>query len=562
MIHLPRKISSITTTVILAGAITGCTSSFYSKSAHRETVGILHRKGARVPNSGRGILDINPPPPASLDQLARNLTTVDFLGDRAFIEKDAKVLTLAEALRFGVHRNRTYLDQKEALYLQALDLTLARHEFDPIFSAAGTATHDRVQVEQGVNNFVTDSTQTLTGGVGFSMLTKAGTRIAADLTTDFFRFLTGQLREVSESELAVTLTQPLLRGAGYLAVTEALTQNERSMLYAVRDFTQYRKSFAVDLCSQYYRTLQARDATRNAFLAYKAFQTIVEREQAMEAANRRSLTSLLQLEQAALSYHRRWLAAIQSYEQQLDELKIQLGLPVETRFILDERELSKLKLYDPPGTLNEAIETALATRLDLWNARDTLEDTNRKIRVAKQDLLPTLNTVLKYNVVGDPDTDGLNLDGHRRSVSAGLDVDLHLDKKAERNTLRSAEVAEQKARRQLDLGEENVRLQVRTDWRELDLARKQYELAVKGVALSERRLEAEEDFLKENKSSSARDLIDAQQDLIEARDLLTATLISHTISRLTLWKDMGILFIKKDGDWVDVLEHERPKGDE
>lgn len=546
----------------LAGAINGCTSSYYSKSANRETLGILRHKSSRVPNSGRGILDIAPPPPASLDELAKNFTTVDFLGERAEIEKGAKVLTLAEALRFGVHRNRPYLDQKEALYLQALGLTLARHEFAPIFAAAGTATHDRVQVEQGVNDFITDSTQTLTGSVGFSMLTKAGTRIAADLTTDFFRFFTGQLRDVSESELAVTLTQPLLRGAGYLAVTEALTQEERNMLYAIRDFTQYRKTFIVDLTSQYYRTLQARDTAKNSYLAYKAFETIVEREQAMEAANRRSLTSLLQLEQAALSYHRRWLAAIQSYENQLDELKLQLGLPVETRFMLDEKELIKLKLHDPPGTLDEAIQTGLATRLDLWNARDTLEDADRKVRVAKQDLLPTLNTVFKYNVVGDPDSDGLNLDARRRSVSAGLEVDLHLDKKQERNNLRSAEVSEQRAKRQLDLVEESVRLEIRQDWRNLNLARKEYELAVEGVELSARRLEAEQDFLKENKSSSARDLIDAQQDLIEARDLVTATLISHTISRLTLWKDMGILFIKKDGDWVDVLEDERPKGDE
>ncbi len=562
MIHALRKHSSTLMMVLLAGGFGGCTSGHYSKSADKETLGILRRKSSKVPNSGRGLLDITPPPPVTLDELERSLKTEAFLGDRAHIEKGAKVVELADALRLGVTRNRTYLGRKEDLYLQALNLTLARHRFAPIFAASGSATLDRNQVETGVNQFVTDTTQTYTGGVGFSMLSKVGTRLVADLSTDFLRFVTGGLREVSDSKLAVTLTQPLLRGAGYLAVTEVLTQTERDTLYAVRDFTQYRKSFTVDLTSQYFQTLQARDKARNAYLAYQAFKRTVERERGMQEANKRTLPSLLQIDQAVLQYQTRWLAAIRAYEQQLDDLKIEMGVPVLTPTMLDDDELKKLTLADPPGTLDEALATAQITRLDLWNSRETLEDATRKVRVAKQELLPTLNAVLGYKLDGDPNADGPNLDGKRRKVSVGGDLDLHLDKKAERNDLRAAEVAEQAARRALNLDEENVRRQIRADWRDLALARKQYDLAVQGLALSERRLEVETDFFKEDKTTSPRDLIDAQQKNIDARDLVTSTLITHTISRLTLWKDMGILFITKDGGWADVLKHEPPRGDE
>lgn len=543
-------------------ALGACTTRQFSKWAHRETTGILERKASKVPNSGRGLLDITPPPPVALDELKKNLKPAAFLGNRAHIEKNARVLDLAGALKLGVHRNRDYLDRKEALYTQALDLTLARHQFAPILSGVGSAKVERARVEAGVNQFVTDSTQTFDGAGGFSLLTKAGTRIAASLTTDFARFITGQLREVSDSELAVTITQPLLRGAGYLAVTEPLTQAERSMLYAVRDFAQHRKTFAVDITSQYYRTLQSRDAAKNAHLAYEAFKQIIERERGMEEANKRSLPSLLQLEAATLSYERRWFSAIEAYEADLDDLKIQLGVPVETKLILDERELSKLKLADPPGGVEEASRTAITTRLDLWNARDGIEDARRQIRVAAQDLLPTLSAVIDYRAQADPSIQNVNIDARRRKVTTSLDIDPDFDKKEERNVLRATEVAEQKAKRDLDLAEENVRRQIRADWRALDLARRQYELAVKGLTLAERRLEVEGDFLKENKSSSARDYIDAQQDLIEARDLLTATLITHTVARLALWKDMGVLFITKDGGWADVLKNERPKGEE
>ena len=61
---------------------------------------------------------------------------------------------------------------------------------------------------------------------------------------------------------------------------------------------------------------------------------------------------------------------------------------------------------------------------------------------------------------------------------------------------------------------------------------------------------------------AAFDLIDAQQDLIEAKDDLTSALISHTLTRLRLWKNMGVLYIQKDGSWINVLKNEAAGLDE
>ena len=421
---------------------------------------------------------------------------------------------------------------------------------------------DRNQIATGVNRFITDSTQTFEGGAGFTMLSRTGTRLAADLTTDFLRFMTGGLREVNDSKLAVTLTQPLLKGAGYLGASEVLTQAERDTLYAIRDFTQFRKTFTVDTTAQYYRTLQARDRTRNAYMAYLSFQKNVDRETGMQEANKRTLPSLLQINQALLNSKRAWLTAIRTYEQELDDLKIQLGIPVTTPLMLDGTELSKLTLLEPPGSLDEAVETALSTRLDLWNARDALEDADRKVRVAKQDLLPVVNALATYDAASDPGITNVNINPRRNKISAGLEIDLNLDRREERNNLRSAEVTVQSQKRGLELAEETVKRNIRADWLDLQLARKQYDLAVEDLALSERRLAVETDFFKEDKTLNPRDLIDAQRALINARDQMTSTLIAHTIARLELWKDMGILFITKDGAWTDVLKNEPPKGDE
>lgn len=544
---------------LVALGMSACTAGFYKKSADREVFGLLGKKASKVPNSGQALLDITPPPPVSMEQLRKTTGKADFLGDRAFIENDARVVNLANALNFAVHRNRNYLLQKEVVYLAALDLTLTRQQYTPIFSGGSSTSLDRTYVRNGVNNLVRTSTQVTSADVGVSTLTRTGARLATNLTTDFVRFFTGG-RDSANSQLGFTLVQPFLRGGGYLAASEILTQGERNVLYAIRNFTQFRKTFAVDVATQYFRAIQARESARNAHLAYIAFNRVVERETAMADANLRSKSSLGRLLQSQITFQRSWINALRSYEQALDDLKIQLGLPIKERIVLDYKDMDSLDILHPKGTLDEALDAALASRLDLWNSRDRMEDASRRVLVAKQDVLPTLNSVVNYSILDNPDRNDFSLSSHNRGVSLGLDADLNLNQKPERNTMRAAQVAEQRTRRELELAEENVRRDVRTAWRDLEVARKQYELAVRGLEISTARLEVEEAFNAEGQGT-AIDLVDAQRDMNTTRDLMVSTRINHTLVRLQLWRDMGVLFIEKDGSWVDVLKQEKTQGE-
>jgi outer membrane protein TolC len=545
----------------LAAATTGCRSSFYKKRADKEVFSLLGKKTSKVPNSGTDLLSITPPDPVDLEKLEKNMSTEDFLGDRAHIEKGARKVTLADALQFAVSRNRTYLGEKENVYLTALDLTLTRQQFSPILSGTGNSKLNSDRVEANVNTFINNSTLTSTGNLNLSALQRTGTRIAADLTTDFVKFITGNLRSVSDSSLAVTVAQPLLSGAGYLAASEALTQGERNVLYAIRDFTQYRKSFAVDIASQYYRTLQAREAARNAFLAYQAFNDSVEREELLtETGVRPTKSFYFQVRQAQLSGEARWRSAIRSYEQELDDLKIQLGMQVEEPLLLDSGDLEKLDIIEPPGSLEEAMTTALVTRLDVWNERDTVEDWARRVKIATQNALPRVDALLGYRLNGDAaESNRLRIDSRQRNLTAEVDLDLKLNQKPFRNDIRSAQIAEQRTRRELDLAEENVRNQIRRGWRDLELARKQYDIALQVLAISEERVRLETELLQEGQGT-ARDLVEAQRDLIDGRNGVISTRITHTLTRLQLWRDMGVLFIRKDGTWANVLNKETPKG--
>jgi outer membrane protein TolC len=549
--------------VALSVVLAGCTQGFYKKWADKEVFGILKKKSSIVSGADDDVLqNITPPPPVDLATLTKMSETADFLGERAFVEKGARVVTLPGAIDFAVHRNRIYLGRKERVYLSALALTETRQQYGPIADAGGGATLRETQVHNRVNDFVRTSSLTSGGDFGLDYLMKTGARLALDLSTDFTRFFTGGVRNLSDSRAAVSLTQPLLRGAGVLVAAEPLRQDERDVLYEIRDFTQYRKTFVVDVARQYLRAIQAREQVRNRFIAYKASLNSLERDRALAEANLRSQSQLKQIEQGGIAYERQWITAIRSYEEALDDLKIALGLPVTEKIMLDSDEMKKLEVIDPKGTVEQMMDTALITRLDIFNQRDRVYDTERRVKIAHQSTLPTVNALAGYNIgtpTGGSNT-GIGINHRQRQLFGGLDIDLNLNTLPERNDLRAAQISEQATRRSLDLAEEELRSTIRTDWRALQVARRQYDLAVKGLELSQKRLEIEEALTAEG-LGTARDIVESQDRLITARDLVISTLIDHNLARLQLWTDMGVLFIRKDARWADVLKQEKPQGD-
>jgi outer membrane protein TolC len=547
---------------VLGLVLSSCSQGFYKKWADKQVFGILRNKSGFVAGAEDDVLQsITPPAPVKLDTLMKQSENADFLGERAFVEKGAKVLTLPDALDFAVHRNRVYLGRKERVYLSALALTETRQQYGPIASGSGTTKFSEAQVYNRVNDFVRTSALTNNGALGLDYLMKTGARLAFDLTTDFTRFFTGRVHNFSNSRAALTLSQPLLSGAGVLAAAEPLRQDERDVLYEIRDFTQYRKSFTVDIARSYLRALLAREQARNRYVAYKASLGSLERERELAAANLRSQSQLKQIEQGSITYERQWIIAIRSYEEALDDLKISLGLPVTEKLVLESSELKRLEVIDPEGSLDQMIGVALTTRLDIFNSRDRLYDAERKVKIAHQSTLPTVNALAGYQA-GTPTggSQGLSINHRQRQIYGGLEIDLNLNTLPERNDLRAAQIVEQASRRALDLAEDELRSTIRSDWRALNVARRQYDLALKGLELSQKRLEIEEALMAEGQGT-ARDIVESQDRLIVARDLVISTLIDHNLARLQLWADMGVLFIRKDVRWADVLKQEKPQGD-
>jgi outer membrane protein TolC len=526
---------------------TGCARRFYRQSADRETAAIIKEKSPRVPNMDPKFT-IEASEAVTLEGLPVLEKGENFFGPDAGSEAGSRIVSLEKALEVAVKHSRSYQNRKELLYLQALSLSLDRHRFTPIFSggASGRFNRSTSAVAGTVDSVVEERSLSASGNLRADVLLHSGARVATAFTTDFLRFITGDPRVTTSSALAGTLTQPLLRGAGYKIATESLTQSERNMLYALRDFTQFRKDFSVQIASAYYGVLQNRDSVRNSWNSFQSFKQNVERSRAMADEGRLAQSELDRLKQAELTTESAWINDTRAYRQNLDRFKILLGLSTDARIVLDGRDLEQLQIVHPKITPEEGVKVALVWRLDLHTQHEQVEDSIRRVEVAANALLPQANLVAAVNVNRTSDSWFPNPDIKRYQWNAGLDVELPLDRKSERNNYRAALISQERAVRELDLAVDNIKLQIADGWRNLDQAKRGYEIGEVGVGLSIRRVE-EQQMRAELGLGKALDLVDAENALLSAKNSRTTALVSHTIARLQFWRDMGILFIRDNG---------------
>jgi len=548
--------------VVLASFLVwaGCTTEHYRKSADKEAYGVIKQKTPLVKNMDERFT-VEQTNQLSLDSLPVTNSVAEFLGRDGEAERGAHILSLENALEIAVKHNRAYQVRKEDLYLVALGLTLARHQFTPIFSGNGTAQFITSvdQISGATNNAVSDNLSQhvdVKGGINVSWLVRDVGRITAALTTDFLHFITGSRSTTSFSQANATLFRPLLRNAGFKQEIENLTQAERALLYILRDFAQFRKSFSVQVAGAYYGVLGNRDAVRNSYLNLQSSRKNAERTRALAQEGRVTQSDLGRLQQQELAAESTWINAIRTYRQALDDFKLtHLGLPVESNLVLDDRELEALEIRHPKMAVDDSIKVALTARQDYQNFKDRYDDSVRRVALAANFLKPQLdlNALVGIDSREENSARFAVPDINRYNWSAGLDLDPGLDRKGERNNYRTALINEKRAERDLEQQEDQIKLQVRDSWRALDQAKRTYEINEIGVKLAERRVE-EQNLLAELGRAKAQDQVDAQNDLVNSKNQLTQALVGHTIARLQFWVNMGILYIKDDGQWEEVAD--------
>jgi len=559
----------------LTALVAGCSSGYYTQDADHEVYGIVADKNAQALGSVREQFTVQPNPnvPALLEQ-TRQKPPAPAVPVKAGAEAaqpatletsipenlpppvpepgpDAVRLTVADAMRVAVGASRDYQTQKETVYLSALALTFQRYLFRPQPFATGTV--DYASEHDGANRVRSWDPG---ADVGVSQALADGAVVAGSLGVTALKFLNRQLGDTVDSTLNFSLSQPLWRGAGRRIVQENLLQAERNALYAIRTFARFEQTFAVNVASEYLQVLQQRDAVLNSWESYLSLKRGRERAEWLAKAELQAEFEVDQARQSELSAYNRWVVERENYVNAVDSFKIMLGIPVTTEIALEPAEFGRLSaggLRQPDLLLPDAIDKALTTRLDLANTREGLEDAGRRILIAEDGLKGDVDLVASIGYASRADRpQSARIQLSRGDYAVGFDIDLPVDRLQERNALRETQLAQQVATRALERQRDDVILAVRRAHRRLRQAHESYQIQQRSVTLAERRVESTQLLLQAGRAKQ-RDVLEAESDLLGARNNLTTALVTHTIAGLEFERDTGTLLVDEEGQihgWI------------
>ncbi|MCF7816436.1 MAG: TolC family protein [Kiritimatiellales bacterium] len=462
-------------------------------------------------------------------------------------KEEPTLLSLSDALAIAIASSRSYQTRKETLFIQALYLTEVQKDFDLNYNG-------RVEADTSFSTYKDGSTETFgnrgaNAGVDLGVTRKlaTGARMTLNFSQNMLRYFTNPDTSDSNNALTFNIIQPLLNGFGPLVTKEPLRQAERDMVYAARDFKRYQQDFVIDISSQFYAALRTRDQMVNERNNYES--TIANREQSESYAKAGRIADFqaAQARQSELNAADRWTIARAAYDRALDDFRFTLGLPIDLNVEPDPKELSVLEqrgLVDVDITLPVAMDSAISNRLDLINERQKVEDKDRKVEIQQRNFLPKLD--VSYTVQKQFDSS----DGTDISQNMGVGLELPFDWTEKRNSFRIAQINYEREKRNLESDESDVVRSVRDLWRKLESNRSVYANRLLSVKLAVRRVENTTLLLNQGKALT-RDLLDAQSDLLSARNEATASLVDYTITRLRFWNAIERFEIDPKGMWYE-----------
>lgn len=473
-----------------------------------------------------------PPPPAPVAQ-APGEPDVDVSQP---LHPDARVLTLRDALAIAYTTNREMLGRKESLHLQALSLAGVRHAYTPQLALALSYLFDETP----------DARDSNAGSASFSasqvLPTGGDLRLSAGSSS-------GALEGDSASYgtmLSVRLTQPLLRGAGYEVAWEGLRQAERDLVYSIRDFELFREDFSIRVAQSFYDLVNRKQSIVNQRRNLESNEFAHRQAEAFFAVGRVNELEVLRARRSELNARNALLEAEEGVELALDRFRIFLGLP--------EQDRVDVQPDPPPFTpvhydVESAVEVAFVNRLDYLNRREQLEDVVRGLRITRNRLLPdlSLSTGLSYATSGGFERlGGSDLD--RTNLDVGVTLEVPIDRVDERNAYRAAQIGLDQRRRSLEEFEDELSISIRSSFRELDRRLESLEIQRQLIGDQTKQLRIAE-LLFERGENQNRDVVEANQALLDAQNALIDEQVSYEIARLQLLRDLGILFIDEQGMW-------------
>jgi outer membrane protein TolC len=528
--------------LVAACLATACSSAWFVADADAEVAHAL-RAADEATLAGREETVLQPelapapPPPAPDRPPDQPAPEPDEKPEPKLPGEPPRRFDLREALAQAVQYSREFQTRREGLYESGLSITLARFQFGPQFTSAVNYLWSK--------NEAGNESHRAGGTVQASQILPTGGNLAVNAGLDAqWPVGPGSGDPVYGSVAGISLTQPLLRGAGYDIAWEPLTQAERSFTYAIRDFELFREEFSITIARQYFNLVSQRRQLKNEDANYDNAVFDRRKAEALQLVGRNEEKDVFLARRREIEAKDQLLDARANYDRAVDAFRVVLGLPTTVTIEIADEDPK----YDPVRyTVESAIACARANRLDLITQRMSVEDSERAVRIAENALLPDLSLTANFGVTGSS-TDLGHAAPDEWNAAVGVSMEIPLQRKAQRNAYRSSLISLEQSRRALQLREDELDALIQDALRQLRTIEERIALQ-QGQILTERRGVAVLEIRYESGVASNRDLFDARQGLVNAQNTLITLQVDHFIARLRLLKEMGILFVDAQGMW-------------
>lgn len=312
-------------------------------------------------------------------------------------------------------------------------------------------------------------------------------------------------------EVRVEVEQPLFRNFGPLVWNEPIVAAGETLLAARRAWERDRSALVVRVVESYEGLIHRRHQIESdeAFAARmeRLYLLADAREQQGKATRTDVMRMDLQRGEAAL----RLEAGRSQLDIEFQEFANLLGLPLDSSFRLSPPALLDL---DVAGA-DRALAVALAERPDYAQALQDVETGDRRLRLARRNLLPDLRLSGNRTVFGEGEdwSDAGRLDQDDWFI--GLTADMNLNLRGARLDVARAGLDAEGRRQIAEIVRHRLALEVNAAWSAYRRAREELRMAARNRELAANRAELARTLFEAGRASGDS-VSDGEADLIQS----------------------------------------------
>lgn len=466
-----------------------------------------------------------------LGLLAAALTATPFLA----VAQTVPVVTLAQAVDEALAKNDRVVNQHDVIEQADLGVRLARNQFQPKVTPNILGSFGQTDVSS--QTYRVDLSQKFTTGTEVRL----GVGTATAQIPGQPGVQDGDIRFYN-ADTTLTLTQPLLRGAGRTVARRGLSSAELRRQEADRQQRLVEQQVTVDVVSTYYRVVSQAAFVEVARQSLERARNLRDASEAKLDAGLVSQLDVLRAQQLVAQAEIQLFDAQAGVEDAGDALRFLMGRDADAAF---EVERTIPPTDQAPLDVDRALQTALANRLDLQGVAETSADADRQVRYTRNQLLPQVdvNLALTRRETSTSFSRSFGLDGYQ--FATFFTIAMPVDRTAQIVDYQYSLIDRDRRRREIDTLERQISDDVRRALRERERLLRAVLAAETSVEIGRKEVDVAQ-LRYERGLSNNLDVVTAESGLLAAQSRRIQALADAAVSRVRLRALLGVLNPRTD----------------